>query len=290
MTPEELERLYLKLDGMVVALDKDPTTRGPAYLQGKISEVREHLNDVGVELQKVARIRRGVQRQLQIRRAEYAAEYDKWLATDPTVKQLPSVGDRKAYINVKLAENVKELSRLELQDSDLEKTLKFRHSELQDTMSAIRLHRSLIDSELLTKSYLGGSSTREDGGAPQDSAEDEDQVTLDNILAALDKGPPEEDISLDGIPLMVAPREDVGPVRLADGNIKDCRMASTGSAAGCPSCSGRCPDHDRLSGEIQQEGAAAKAGVSLDAALPPSFGTSVSEDDLQDFLSTSNFF
>lgn len=290
MTPEDLDKLFARLDGMVVPLDQDPTVLGPSYLQGKISQVRAHLNDLGVELQQLTRHRRVVQRQLQVKQTEYHAEFDRILATNPVVKQLPSAADRKAYINTELKELVKGVTDLELADSDLEyveKALKFRHAELQDTMSAIRLQRSLIESEVRTQSYVG-STDLGDGQPSGMPKEDQDDITLESILAALDNPPPVEDITLDGISLGISAEVGIGSERGPDGHPAGCALAATGSSSGCPSCSGHCPDQAELTDEMRQQGTAAKETMPEASAKP--FGTEVPENDIEAFLNTSNLF
>jgi hypothetical protein len=48
MTPERIEEVLTRLPELVIELDSDPTSRGPAYLQDLIYRTRNMLNETGI--------------------------------------------------------------------------------------------------------------------------------------------------------------------------------------------------------------------------------------------------
>jgi hypothetical protein len=296
MTPQELEDLYKKLDQMVVVLSEDPTVQGPAMLQKQISQIRAHLNDLGVYVQRISREKYQVARELAIKQTSFDAESDKKLAEDAVVKQLPSLADKKASINTALAVQLAEINTLKLQLSDLEfvdKTLKFRHQELQDTMSAVRLQRSLIESEGRTGAFYGSEGSGQGEATPR---EQQEEITFQKIMESLGKG--DEDFGLDSSIGVGGDLEDLfdeGSLepkpapklqRTPEGHINNCALACTGSEKGCQVCGGRCPDRDQIKEAMSEKGVAAKAAVP--ASDSGQFGHEASAQDVDDFLGISS--
>lgn len=167
MNPERAEVIYNELATLVIELDADPTTKGPAYLQDLISKTRGYLNRTSFFLHEVHRERHGVERQLDAQKAAYEVSSDELLASDNRVTRLPNIEDRRAMINLLLKEERVKISELERQIKDLgfvEKAIRHRHKELENTMSAIRMQKSVVDSEMRTGAYYGDESGTSRGG------------------------------------------------------------------------------------------------------------------------------
>jgi hypothetical protein len=161
MTPERIEEIYNALDNMSVKLDPDPVTRGPLYMQELISLTRGYLNEVGVYIQEAHRERHRLEMTKEALEMVFQARSDELLVEDTRVVNLPSIDDRRSMINIILREERKEIASLagSLKAVSLvEKALRFRHKELDATMSAIRVQRSLILMELGNGSIYGDES------------------------------------------------------------------------------------------------------------------------------------
>lgn len=161
MKLDYIEKILNRLPELVVELDPNPVARGPLYLQDLISKVRGMLNESGVYLQEVLRDKSALESQLEAKQVAFQVAADELLANDHRVTHLPAVQDRQAMINVILRDQRKEILELTKQVNDIgyvEKAIRHRHRELESTMSAIRLQRSLIQTELRTGSYFGDES------------------------------------------------------------------------------------------------------------------------------------
>jgi hypothetical protein len=161
MTPERIEEIYGALDKMIVTLDPNPVSRGPLHMQDLISLTRGYLNEVGVYIQEAHRQRHHLEMSKEALEVVFQAESDRLLVEDDRVSGLPSIEDRRSMINLILREQRREIADVsgKLRAISLvEKALRFRHKELESTMSAIRVQRSLISMELGTGSIYGDES------------------------------------------------------------------------------------------------------------------------------------
>lgn len=182
MAALDLDTLYATLDSMVVVLSEDPKAQGPAGLQATISQIRTHLNNISIILQTSAREKYQAARRLSLLKLAYDAEFDRILSEDVVVRQLPSMADKRARINTANAPALAEINAQATLLSDLEyveKTIRFRHEELQSTMSALRLQRSLLEADINTGAYNGSEgSSGSSSTQPSPDTDDEDLSSM----------------------------------------------------------------------------------------------------------------
>jgi hypothetical protein len=194
VTPERVEEICAALAGLVVPLDPDPAARGPKYLQDLISRTRGYLNEVSTYLSEVLRERHRLEMQLDALEGAFAISADELLANDRRVSLLPSIQDRQSMINVLLSKERKEIQNCKREIKTLghvERAVRHRHKELESTMSAIRLQRSLVESELRTGAYYGdetdesrGTWGRRPGAPPAGAMDDMDEDELARLVNA----------------------------------------------------------------------------------------------------------
>lgn len=185
MTPERSEEIYKELEGLTIVLDPDPASRGTAYLQDLISKTRGFLNKTSNFRQEINRHKQLLERELHGQETAYDISSSDLLASDNRVLRLPNIDDRKAMINLLLKEERKKILVLKGQLKDLgfvEKAVQMVHKELDNTMSAIRMQKSLIDTELRTGSYYGDESDTA-RGAKAFAANDIDEAELASLLS-----------------------------------------------------------------------------------------------------------
>jgi hypothetical protein len=161
MKAKRVQEIYDEIGGYIIELDPDPVTRGPAYLQDLIAKCRGYQNAVSLILHEVHREKHALESKLWSLKASFQVSSDELLSGDRRVKNLPSIDDRKASINTILCKERDQIDEAENELRDLgfvDKAVRHRSKELSDTMSAIRLQRSLIRDELDTGSFYGDES------------------------------------------------------------------------------------------------------------------------------------
>jgi len=189
MTPADIEAIYERLPYFVVELDPDPSAKGPKYLQNSISKVRGYLNNTGIYLQRVLKVKADLESDLGGKRVAFQISSDELLAGDKRVTRLPAIRDREAMINLILRAEREETLLLEKRVNDIgyvEKAIRHRHRELEQTMSAIRLQRTLIQTELRTGSFYGDEGEESRGstwGRQPPKDEDIDEEEIDRLMA-----------------------------------------------------------------------------------------------------------
>lgn len=183
MDEKRVAEVYDELSVLVVELDPDPVARGPGYLQDLIAKVRGYLNRVSVFTQEAHRERHGLERQRDGLQAAFDVEADRLLSEDKRVARQPNIDDRKAMINLIMSEERREIQQVERELRSLghvEKAIRHRQKELESTMSAIRLQRSLIQAELRTGSFYGDETETSRGDAwGKKSSQPTDDLELD---------------------------------------------------------------------------------------------------------------
>lgn len=200
MTPERVLSIYENLEKLVIQLDPDPASRGYKYLQDLISKTRGFLNEASYYLTEVLRDRHVTEMSLQAEESAFEVRADELLARDPRVSRLPNIDDRKAMINVLLGDDKRKIQKLKMQLKNLghvEKVVRHRHKELEATMSAIRLQRSLVEAETHTGSFYGdeGDASRGSRGAAPSQDFDDDELqklfdeTQEELTAAASEPP-----------------------------------------------------------------------------------------------------
>jgi len=187
MKPERVEAIYAELDVLVVELAKDPGALGPQYLQDLISKTRGFLNKTSLFLSEVHREHFVLERELVALEAAYEVSSDELLANDHRVTRLPNIDDRKAMINLILRDERIAILKLKTQIRELsfiEKVIKHRHKELDNTMGAVRMQKSLMDTEVRTGAFYGDENevSRNRGGGRPSLGEDIDEDELARLL------------------------------------------------------------------------------------------------------------
>src|SRR5512142_198575 len=187
MTPERIESIYTELGTLVIELDADPASRGAGYLQDIISKTRGMLNRVSFFLREVHKEIHALTIELDATEAAFQVSSDELLTSDKRVKDLPALEDRKAMINIILKDDRLNIQTLSLQIKELgfvENTIKHHHKYLDNTMSAIRLQKSLVDAELRTGSFYGDEAKASRGHVGVSEAMSEDE--LNRLMAEAD--------------------------------------------------------------------------------------------------------
>lgn len=226
MNPERVAEVYDELAKLVVELDSDPVARGPGYLQDLIAKVRGYLNHVSIYVQEAHRERHDRERELDALQAAFDVESDRMLSEDKRVARQPNIADRTAMINLILGDERREIDQVKRELRSLghvEKAVKHRQKELDNTMSAIRLQRSLIQAEIRTGSFYGDESEKSRGDAWKKKsapADDEDVDELDDdelseLMAAAEKQITDE-AAAESEPAAESTESEDGPLQLAE--------------------------------------------------------------------------
>lgn len=189
MKIQRIETIFKRLSELVINLPPDPSALGPDYLREQISICRGYLNEASMFLQEVLTERALLTMKLDAMETEFAIKSDDLLTGDSRVKILPALADRQAMINTILSTDRKAIEgvRLELKGSaQVEKIIRHRAKELDNTMSAIRLQRSLLHDQLRTGSFYGDESETSRGS--KDPISEWSGDDLDKYLENLDEG------------------------------------------------------------------------------------------------------
>ena len=189
MKLKRVEEIYKQMESLVIELDPNPAARGPQYLQDLISKTRGFLNTTAFFLQEVMRERHAREMDLESAETAFQVQSDDLLANDRRVSMLPNIDDRRAMINVLLGGERRLIQELKRDVKNLglvEKAVRFRHKELEQTMSAIRLQRSLIETELKTGAVYGDENNVARGWGRgtvpvQDDIDDMDESDLQEL-------------------------------------------------------------------------------------------------------------
>lgn len=158
MDIERTKLIFLELGKLVIDLPKDPASFGPDFLREQISVCRNYLNHASFYLQEVMQEQHLIGMDLEDKKAAYQVQSDELLANNLQVKNLPHIEDRQAMINVLQSRDFREIQRLEREVLNLkhvEKVVRHRLKELDNTMSAIRLQRSLLRDQIRVGSGYG---------------------------------------------------------------------------------------------------------------------------------------
>ena len=186
MTPKRTQEIYDALAQYELQLDSNPAALGPRYLFELISKCRGHVNSVSHVMLEIHRERHDKTEALGRLQAIYDIAREDLLASDPLIKQAPSIEDRRAMVAVSLRAQGTAITELkeDLQGLDfLYKAVAHRHKELRDTMSEIKLQRSLIRDDIDTKSFYGdetstGRGTLDVGAGPVIGIEEDELEQL----------------------------------------------------------------------------------------------------------------
>jgi len=175
MTEEQIDKMLERLKEINVELDPDPLGQGPAVLQNKVALVRNYTTEVQGYVRSVQLYFRQVELGLQYAKSDYELQFNDLMATDQEILNMRNLSqaDRKAVANTRLRDEMEEINRLELELTSTKHLLTVvqdKQNELKGVMSAIRIQRDLIKSEIETGSFWGtedAASDHEDPTKPQ---------------------------------------------------------------------------------------------------------------------------
>jgi hypothetical protein len=183
MDLERAKAIFDDIKDLKIELIRDPASLGPDYLRESIALCRNHLNKVSYYLQEVMEEAHLMNLHLDGLEAQFQIESDELLANDNRVKHLPNVADRMAMINVILGEQTREIKRVKREITNLkhvDKVVRHRKGELDNTMSTLRLQASLLRDQLRSGlSYGDDFDSKEED---RRRAVQGDDINLDDIL------------------------------------------------------------------------------------------------------------
>lgn len=161
MQIDRAQEIFVRLRDLFITLPSDASNLGAEYLQEQISICRGYLNEVSMYLQELLEERTMLTVDLEAKESSFAIASDELLAGDPRVKTLPSIADRNAMINTIQSTERKVIDALRMDIRNLghiEKVIRLRHKELDNTMSALRLQRSLLKDQIRSGAFYGDES------------------------------------------------------------------------------------------------------------------------------------
>lgn len=176
------KKIFEEIKDLKIELIRDPASLGPDYLRENIALCRNYLNKVSYFFQEAMEEDHVLNMQLDELESQFAIEHDDMLVNDNRVKHLPAVEDREAMVNVLLSKRVRDIKRTKREITNLkhiEKVIRHRKQELDNTMSTLRLQSSLLRDQLRSGLSYGDESEREEKAR---RAKDGDDVDLDAIL------------------------------------------------------------------------------------------------------------
>ena len=191
MKIERVKQIYDEITKYEIALEPDPRSLGPLYLQNVISQCRNFLNAVSRVALEVHREKQDIARTIHATETEYDVTFSELLTNDERVRRLPSIEDRKAHVSTMLRDRLANLTNLKGEAQDLEyveKAVRHRHRELTSTMAEIKLQRSLIRDEIDSGAMYGDERRNphergKDYGSPGGET-DINEAELDRLLNA----------------------------------------------------------------------------------------------------------
>jgi len=166
LSNDEVDAIYVRLEGLRVALDSDPLAFGPKRLQEKTALCRKHLTEVEGIFLDVSRRLHHLKRDLRAKQSALELATKFLFAEDPEVRAGRNISDRDAYAAIKLKPEWLEVHKLEQQVSDMDAVLlviKAKRSDLRDTQGRLRDQVRLCATEL----ELGGRWGTRRPGAPE---------------------------------------------------------------------------------------------------------------------------
>lgn len=186
MKQQRIDEIYSRLSGFSIDLPRDAAHMGPEYLREVISLCRNYLNETAHYLQDVLVEESYLAMGLDAAEAAYQIRSTELLATDPRVSERPSIADRQAAIDNILREQKQAIIRMQSEMRCLghvKAVIKNRQNELNGTMSAIRMQRSLLHDVLRSGAFYGDESNVSRGN-PLDPVDSLDTTDLEALVAA----------------------------------------------------------------------------------------------------------
>ena len=174
MDSARVEEIYKLLAKLSVDIDPDPVSRGGRYMAEVVALTRGYLNQVSAIQLEVMKYQHQLENEVDALTDAFEISSDELLAEDEKVKNLPALPDRLAKVNVLLKPEkaaIRAKKRLAKDMSHLAKAIRHRQKELDNTISAFRLQRSILDVEYRHTDGDNTESSRNNGaGGVSDSA------------------------------------------------------------------------------------------------------------------------
>jgi hypothetical protein len=174
------------MEALRIDLPTDPADLDPDFLKEKISLCRNYLNEVGHYWQDALIREASLAVELDALEAAFEIRSNELLSTDPSVAARPSIADRHATIATILRDERQRIAHLKgeiLRLSHVKRVVKFRKGELDNTMGALRLQRSLLRDQVRTGAFYGDESETS-RGRPLDPADGLNADELEALIAS----------------------------------------------------------------------------------------------------------
>jgi hypothetical protein len=213
---QKIETIYKRLSELSIDLPRGSSDMGPDFLREAISVCRNFLNEASHYLQDLLVEESFLAMRLDSEESTYQIRSTELLATDPRVSSRPNIADRQAAIDNILREQKQSIIRLQSEIRSLghvKTVVRARQTELNNTMSSIRLQRSLLKDALRTGSFYGDETTASRGHGGLDPIDELTPTDLEALVAASEAELEEEAASKS-----IAPLEAVDPVDQLDSN------------------------------------------------------------------------
>lgn len=265
MKQQKIDEVYSRLSGFSIDLPRDAASLGPEFLRESISLCRNYLNETAHYLQDLLVEESRLAMRLDAEEAAYQIRSTELLATDPRVSERPSIADRQAAIDNILREQKQSIIRLQSEIRSLghvKAVIKNRQTELNGTMSAIRMQRSLLGDMLRLGSFYGDESSVSRGrAAGLDPIDEITSTDLEALVAAS-----EAELALEGAGQKAASSD---PVDQLDEHAFDALVQASEAPALAAQGSPREGGCDDVSASLVPLAAvgAAETGEELQAAL-----------------------
>jgi hypothetical protein len=149
LTRQKLEEILDEIASYKVDLEEDPTLPhlGTRYLQSSLAKCRHFLNRTQYYLQLARRHEKNLRIQLKQCELNADLQLQQLLANEPSVRQQPSIEDRKAVAISFNHELYVEIGKVRADLLDTEETVKLikaKYDDLNRTNSDIKLQRHLV--------------------------------------------------------------------------------------------------------------------------------------------------
>jgi hypothetical protein len=193
MLIERVQQIFKEIKDLKIELPRDPAALGPDFLRENIAVCRNYLNTVSYFLQEVMEEAHTLNLTLNDHEAEFQIRSDELLVGDLRVKNLPALEDRLAMINVLLLDDskaIKSIRREIVSLKQVDKVVRHKKGELDNTMSTLRLQTSLLRDQLRSGLSHGDDSeeARDEARARATSGDDLNlDAILDEVAAVLDQ-------------------------------------------------------------------------------------------------------
>jgi hypothetical protein len=175
-----ISKIFAELESLSVTLPRNAADLGPQFMSEQISLTRGYSNQVSFYLQEVLSERTHLALILDNKQTQFEVRSDELLSQDSRVKALASLADRQAMINYIEKDLKAEIDHLKSTLASLvnvEKVIRLRMRELDNTSSDIRTQRNLLRDQLKLGLIYG------DETQPAEKKSDISTDELNNIVS-----------------------------------------------------------------------------------------------------------